>query len=130
MCQSNRFINGDNDSLIKIRKVFQKMLNFISALQLLYNVEQKCFHSICLKIYHWLDTQVAKSINRHNQRLANKLIFKVQIANPQTLGLISLSQNRKFLRCASPQIAIPQIFMINPQIRKFLKNTAQHKTVL
>jgi hypothetical protein len=28
-----------------------------------------------------------------------------QIANPHILGLIPLSQIRKFLRCASPQIA-------------------------
>jgi hypothetical protein len=40
----------------------------------------------------------------------------LQIANLQILGLILLSQIRKFLRCASPQIANPQIFMINPQI--------------
>jgi hypothetical protein len=39
-----------------------------------------------------------------------------QIANPQTLGLIPLSQIRKSLGCASPQIANPQIFMINLQI--------------
>ncbi len=40
-------------------------------------------------------------------------IFSLQIANPQILGPISLSLNRKFLRCASPQIANPQFFMIN-----------------
>jgi hypothetical protein len=39
-----------------------------------------------------------------------------QIANPQILGLISLSQILKFLRYASPQIANEQIFVINPQI--------------
>ncbi len=32
-----------------------------------------------------------------------------QIANPQILGLISQSQTRIFLRCASPQIVNPQI---------------------
>jgi hypothetical protein len=34
------------------------------------------------------------------------------------------SQIRKFLRCVSSQIAIPQIFMNNPQICKFVENTA------
>jgi hypothetical protein len=48
----------------------------------------------------------------------------LQIENLQILGLILLSQIRKFLRCASPQIANPRIFMINPQIRKFLQNYA------
>jgi hypothetical protein len=48
----------------------------------------------------------------------------LQIANLQILGLILLSQIRKFLRCASLQIANPQIFMINPQIRKFLQISA------
>jgi len=32
-----------------------------------------------------------------------------QLAYPQILGLIPQSQIRKFLRCASPQIAKPQI---------------------
>jgi hypothetical protein len=35
-----------------------------------------------------------------------------QIANPQILGLASLSQIRKIPMCASPQIANPQICMI------------------
>jgi len=51
------------------------------------------------------------------QRWASKLFFKFrksQIRN--SLGLIPLSQIRKFLRSASPQIANPQIFMINTQI--------------
>jgi hypothetical protein len=42
--------------------------------------------------------------------------WKSQIANPQILVLIPLSQIRNFLRYASPQIANPQIFMIIPQI--------------
>ncbi len=50
-----------------------------------------------------------------------------QIENPQILGLIPLSQIRKFHRYASLQIENSQILMINPQIgiRKFLQNTAQ-----
>jgi hypothetical protein len=51
------------------------------------------------------------------QRWARKFFLKSpQIANPQILGLISLSQILKFLKYASPQIANEQIFMINPQI--------------
>jgi hypothetical protein len=47
-------------------------------------------------------------------------------------GLIPQSQIRKFLRCASWHIANLQIFMINSQIRTFLRNSAQLclKTVL
>jgi hypothetical protein len=37
-------------------------------------------------------------------------------SNPQILKLILQSQNPKLFRCASPQIANPQIFMTNPQI--------------
>jgi hypothetical protein len=33
-----------------------------------------------------------------------------------TLGLIPVLQDRQFLRCASPQIVNPQIFMINLNI--------------
>ncbi len=39
-----------------------------------------------------------------------------QIANPHILGPILISQIRKFLRCANPQIENLQIFMISPQI--------------
>ncbi len=39
-----------------------------------------------------------------------------QIANPKILGLIPLSQIRKFLWCASPEVVNPQIFMNYPQI--------------
>jgi hypothetical protein len=39
-----------------------------------------------------------------------------QIANWQIFGLIPLSQIRKFVTCASPQIANSQVFMINTQI--------------
>jgi hypothetical protein len=39
-----------------------------------------------------------------------------QIANPQILGFIPQLQNCKFLRCASPQIGNPPIFIMNPQI--------------
>jgi hypothetical protein len=39
------------------------------------------------------------------QRWASNLFYSLQIANAQIRGLISLSQIRKFLRCASPQIA-------------------------
>jgi hypothetical protein len=59
-----------------------------------------------------------------------------QIANPHTLGLITLLQIRMFLRCASPQITNPKICMLirekiaNPITTK--NNTAHicHKTVL
>ncbi len=44
------------------------------------------------------------------------LFHKQKIENPQILGLIPLSQILIFRRCASPQIANPQIFMINSQI--------------
>jgi sorbitol-specific phosphotransferase system component IIBC len=50
------------------------------------------------------------------QSWASILFLSPKIANPQILGLILLSQIRKFLRCVNPQIANPQIFMINPQI--------------
>ncbi len=46
--------------------------------------------------------------------MANKL--GKQSTNPQILRLIPLSKIRIFLRCASPQITNPQIFMISPQI--------------
>jgi hypothetical protein len=38
---------------------------------------------------------------------------KSQIANPQILGLTPLSQIRKFLMHAIPQITNPQIFIVN-----------------
>jgi hypothetical protein len=49
----------------------------------------------------------------------------LQIANPQIFALIQISQFRKCLKCASPQITNPQIFMINPQIAnpQVLQNT-------
>ncbi len=73
-----------------------------------------------------------------NKTEVGKLIFySPQIANPKIIGLIPLSQIHNSFRCASPQIANLQIFMINPQIAdlqnpKHLKNTAQLclKTVL
>jgi hypothetical protein len=44
------------------------------------------------------------------QRWARKFYFvSPKIANPQILGIIPQSQNRKFLRCARPQIANPKI---------------------
>jgi len=43
-------------------------------------------------------------------------LISLQIANPQIFGLLPLSQFRKCLRCASPQILNSQIFMNNPQI--------------
>jgi hypothetical protein len=52
----------------------------------------------------------------YTQRWASKLCFKSpQSPNPQILGLISLSQTRKFLRRSSRQIENPQIFMLNPK---------------
>ncbi len=39
--------------------------------------------------------------------------------------IIPLLKMSKCLRCASSQIANPQIFMINPQIQKFTHYTAQ-----
>ena len=55
-----------------------------------------------------------------------------QIANLQILGLIRLSQIRKFFRYASPQIVNPQILLLirKSQIQKFVQNTAQLKIVL
>jgi hypothetical protein len=44
-----------------------------------------------------------------------------QIANPKILGLIPMSQIGTIFWCASPQIANPQIFMINPQIANSYK---------
>ncbi len=54
-------------------------------------------------------------------RLSNcsQIFFKSpQIENLEILRLILISEIRKFLMCASLQIANPQIFMINPQITK------------
>jgi hypothetical protein len=58
-----------------------------------------------------------------------------QITNPQILGRILLLQSQKFfIKRASPKIANPLTFMINPnsQIHKFLQNTEQlcRKTLL
>ncbi len=39
-----------------------------------------------------------------------------QVRKPQILGLIPLSEIRKFFWCVSLQIANPQFFIINPQI--------------
>ncbi len=48
-----------------------------------------------------------------------------QIVNSQILVLILLSQIRKYLRYASPQIANLQIFMNNPEIANpLIQNTA------
>jgi hypothetical protein len=44
-----------------------------------------------------------------SQRWTSKLFIGSQTANPLILGLIQLSQIRRFLRYASPQIANPQI---------------------
>jgi hypothetical protein len=44
-----------------------------------------------------------------------------QIANPQILGLVTLKQILKFPRYASSQIANPQIYLINPQISKYIQ---------
>jgi hypothetical protein len=52
-----------------------------------------------------------------------------QIANLQILGLIPLSQISKILMCVSPQIANPQIFMINPQVAN-LQISAKQCTIL
>ncbi len=42
-------------------------------------------------------------------KVGTQIIFvSPQNANPQILGLIPQSQIRKFLKCASPQIANPQ----------------------
>jgi hypothetical protein len=58
------------------------------------------------------------------QRVVN--FFKSpQVANPQILDLILLSQIRKFLNYACPHVANPQIFMNNQHINKFLQNSAQ-----
>ncbi len=60
--------------------------------------------------------------------------MRTQIANLPIRRLIPLSQIAKCLRCASPQIADQQIFMINPLIanREFREYTAHLslKTVL
>jgi hypothetical protein len=61
------------------------------------------------------------------QRWSKKLFFIPQIANPQILGLITLSQIRKFLRWASPQIANRQIVIINPQIPNLQTSTNAHR---
>jgi hypothetical protein len=47
---------------------------------------------------------------------ANFFFKSPHIAYPQILGLIPMSQIRKFLSCANPQKANLQIFVINPQI--------------
>ncbi len=56
---------------------------------------------------------------------SSKLFKSPQVANPQILDHIPLSQICKFLNYACPHVANPQIFMINQQINKFLQNTAQ-----
>ncbi len=56
-------------------------------------------------------------------------LFCSQMAKPQFLRLIPLSQIRKFLRCASPQIAIAKIFMIQPQIANPQISTKYCKTL-
>ncbi len=57
--------------------------------------------------------------------MGKKTFFLSAIANLKNSRVHSLLQIRKFLRCASPQTADPQIFILNPQIRKFLQKTAQ-----
>jgi hypothetical protein len=52
-------------------------------------------------------------INKEEGKLT--FFLSRQIVNPHILGLVSLSQIRKSPMCASPKIANPQIFMINPQ---------------
>ncbi len=62
------------------------------------------------------------------QSFASKLFLKVrksQIANSKVLELHLLSQISKLLRCASPQMGNPHIFMIDSQIRNFIQNTEQ-----
>jgi hypothetical protein len=61
--------------------------------------------------------------------------FFLEVRKSQILGLIQLSQIRKFLRFTSPQIPNPQIFMTDPHLlanTQIFTNTAQLclKTVL
>jgi hypothetical protein len=53
----------------------------------------------------------------------------LQNTNQQVLGLILLLQIRKFLRCASPQILKPKIFMIDQQITNPHFHTKLHNSV-
>jgi hypothetical protein len=59
-----------------------------------YEIHKHCYHEILIGMKRLIPRKKGSNI----------------------LGLISLSQIRKFLRCDSPQIANPHIFMINPQI--------------
>jgi hypothetical protein len=66
----------------------------------------------------------------HKQRRAGKLFLKVRKSPIRKfLGTPAIA-NQQIFRCASPQIAYPHIFMINPQIRKFQQNTEQHDFLL
>jgi hypothetical protein len=60
---------------------------------------------------------VANPISQHLSRGGQANLIKIpQITNWQILMIIPLLQISKCLRCASPQIANPQIFMLNRQI--------------
>ncbi len=54
----------------------------------------------------------ANYVVRVNPKVGMQSFF----ANPQFLGLIPLSQDHKFLRCACPQIANSQFFMARPRV--------------
>jgi hypothetical protein len=48
--------------------------------------------------------------------VAKQTLLYIESANPQTLGLIPISQTANFLGVPVRKIADPKIFMINPQI--------------
>jgi hypothetical protein len=55
--------------------------------------------------------QAEGSVNRRKKGGRANFFVCPQIANPKILGLIPQSHNRKFLMCASLQMANPQIFL-------------------
>jgi hypothetical protein len=50
-----------------------------------------------------------------------------QIENPQILELISLPKIRKLLRCASPQIANPQLFIFPKYCKTLSQNSPKSR---
>ncbi len=70
--------------------------------------------------------QIRKFLGTHSAIATAELCKQtfLKFANPQILSLIPLSQIRKFLSIASPQIPNPQIFMKKSRIRKFSQNFA------
>jgi hypothetical protein len=81
-----------------------------------HGIMQMTAHNV--PVLSWLTVDSTRMTYPHVYSEVGEQTFlkSPQVANPHILSLIPLSQIRKLLRCAIPQIKNSQIFFINPQI--------------